>query len=91
MPAWPPGLWPFANPVCTRGCLRGGKRALGGEISNVSQGHTGEATLSVLALKYRTIAALFEMKIIYTPFMPRPGFEKRAAGNPAPIGRKGSY
>lgn len=90
MPAWPLGLCPFANPVCTRGCLAGGGRALGGEMGDVSQCHTGEATLSVLALKYRTIAALFEMKIIYTPFMPRPGFVKRAAGNPAPIGRKGS-
>lgn len=59
-------------------------------MGDVSQRHAGEATLSVPALKYRTIAALIEMKIIYTTSMPRPGFEKRAAGNPAPIGRKGS-
>lgn len=39
----------------------------------------GEATRSISALKYRTIAALFEMKIIYAPFMPRPGFKKKGS------------
>lgn len=59
-------------------------------MGDVSQHHTGKATLGVLTLNYRKIAALFEVKIIYAPFMPRPGFEERAVGNPAPIGRKGS-
>lgn len=59
-------------------------------MGDVSQPHVGEATLGLPVLKHRAVAALFEMKIIYTPFMLRPGFEKRAAGNPAPIGRKGS-
>lgn len=67
-----------------------GGKALGGDMGDASQHHTGEATPGILALKYRTIAALFEMKIIYAPFMPRPAFEERAAGNPAPTGRKGS-
>lgn len=59
-------------------------------MGDVSQPHAGEAALGVPVLNHRAVAALFEMKIIYTPFMPWPGFEKRAAGNPAPIGRKGS-
>lgn len=59
-------------------------------MGDVAQHLAGEATRSVPAVKHRTIAVLFEMKIIYTPFTPRPGFEKRAAGNPAPVGRKGS-
>lgn len=58
-------------------------------MGDVSQRQAGDATLTLPALKYRTIAALFEMKIIYTPSMPRPGFLKRAAGNAAPIGREG--
>lgn len=80
-----PGL--YVTQVCGRGCL--GADSLWRSVGSCHQAERRETSPGALTLRYRAIAALFEMKIIYNAFMPRPGFEKRAAGNTAPIGRKG--
>lgn len=82
-----PGPGPCVTQVCGRGCLGAGSLWRSGRSCHPAE--WGETAAGALTLRYRATAALFEMKIIYTAFMPRLGSEKRVAGNTAPIGRKG--